>query len=225
MLGESGDDLPWRLVVPVEVLDEVEPATRAAFETFLAALAAHPGAPSVERVPIGPLDDYLDPFRTVQGAEAWRNDGPWLREHPGAVGSAVAQRFRTAAAVTAQDEAAARKALAPLAARLDALVADAVLLLPTVPGPAPMRTRDADALDAVRAATLRLTTPAAVAGLPALSVPLLTVPSLLGPAPVGVCAVSRRGTDIALVRLGRRLAGLLAAGPDAAAPVPGGSPA
>jgi amidase len=218
--GESGHDLPWRLLVPAEVLDDVEPATRAAFEAFLAALAAHPEAPAVEQVSIGPLDDYLAPFRTVQGAEAWRNDGPWLREHPDAVGAAVADRFRAAAQVTADDESAAREALGPLAGRLERLTDDAVLLLPTVPGPAPMRTRDAAAVDAVRAATLRMTTPAAVAGLPALSVPLLTVPSLLGAAPVGVCVVSRRGTDIALVRLGRRLARLAAD-----VPAPGGSPA
>jgi Asp-tRNA(Asn)/Glu-tRNA(Gln) amidotransferase A subunit family amidase len=53
-----------------------------------------------------------------------------------------------------------------------------------------------------------MTAPAAIAGLPAISVPLLTV----GGAPVGVCLVSRAGTDIALVRLARRLAALAAPG-------------
>jgi len=85
-----------------------------------------------------------------------------------------------------------------------------VMIMPTVPGPAPLRTHGGDRVDAVRQATLRMTTPAAIGGLPAVSVPLLTVPSLLGPAPVGVCLVSRPGTDIALVRLARRLARLVA---------------
>ncbi|MDT0182625.1 DUF3225 domain-containing protein [Microbacterium sp. ARD31] len=204
--GESGTDLPWRFLVPTEMLETVEPATRAAFEAFLTALAASPDAPPVDTVSIGDLDEYVAPFRSVQGAEAWRNNGDWLREHPGAVGPAVAERFRAAAAITAEDEAAARRALEPLAERLAALVDDAVLLLPTVPGPAPMRTSAGERVDAVRAATLRLTTPAAVAGLPALSMPLLTVAAQTGPAPVGVCAIARAGTDIALVRLGRRLA-------------------
>ena len=61
-------------------------------------------------------------------------------------------------------------------------------------------------VDAVRIATLRMTTPAAIAGLPSLSAPLLTVRSHLGKAPVGICLTSRSGTDIALVRLARRLA-------------------
>jgi Asp-tRNA(Asn)/Glu-tRNA(Gln) amidotransferase A subunit family amidase len=86
-----------------------------------------------------------------------------------------------------------------------------VLVLPTVPGAAPARGQSGQGIDAVRLATLRMTTPAAVAGLPALSVPLLTVPSVLGPAPVGLCLVSREGTDIALVRLARRLAATVSA--------------
>nr|WP_246414176.1 amidase family protein [Microbacterium thalassium] len=207
--GESGHDLPWRFLVPEEALAAVEDDTRAAFEQMLEVLAAHPSGPEIETVSIGALDDWFVPFRTVQGAEAWRNNGPWLREHPGSVGPAVAERFRAAALVSSADESAARAALAPLAERLHELVGDAQLLLPTVPGPAPMRTSGGEKVDRVRMATLRMTTPAAVAGVPALSVPLLTVPSQLGPAPVGVCAVSRAGTDIALVRLGRRLARVL----------------
>lgn len=200
VFGESGADLPWRFVIPAEALDAADAATRAAFEAFVAASAL-----PVDTASIGDLDDYLVPFRTVQGAEAWRNNGDWLRAHPGATGPAVAERFRAAAAVTAADETAARAALAPLRARLTGLVTDAVLILPTAPGAAPARTAGGEGIDAVRQATLRLTTPAAVAGLPALSVPLLTVASPLGPAPVGVCLIARAGTDIALVRQGLAL--------------------
>lgn len=210
VFGESGRDLPWRFLVPTEVRDAALPGTRAAFDDLCAGLRASADPAEVGDVAIGDLDDYYAPFRTVQGAEAWRNNGPWLREHPGAVGPAVAERFRAAAAVTAADEASARSALAPLRSRLTDLVADAVLILPTAPGPAPMRTAQGERVDAVRQATLRMTTPAAVAGLPAISIPLLTVPSQLGPAPVGVSLISRAGTDIALVRLARRLYARLA---------------
>lgn len=209
--GESGTDLPWRFVVPDEVLAAAEPSTRDAFEALLARLAATAEAPVVERASIGDLDDYLVPFRTVQAAEAWRNNGAWIREHPGAVGPAVAERFAAAADVTAEDEASARALLTPLRERVRDLVHGAVLILPTVPGPAPVRGQSGAGIDAVRIATLRMTAPAAVGGLPALSAPLLTVASTLGPAPVGVCLVSREGTDIALVRLARRLAGAVAA--------------
>jgi len=204
--GESDDDLPWRFVVPTEVLDAVEPDTRAAFDAFLARLAESTDAAPVEFASIGDLDDYFVPFRTVQGAEAWRNNGEWVSAHPDALGAAVADRFRIAREIGSEAEASARRALEPLAERVHALVAGAVMLMPTVPGPAPMRTAVGERVNAVRIATLRMTTPAAIAGLPSLSAPLLTVPSQLGAAPVGVCLTSRSGTDIALVRLARRLA-------------------
>ena len=38
--GESGSDLPWRFLVPAEVLASVEPETRAAFDAFLSRLGA-----------------------------------------------------------------------------------------------------------------------------------------------------------------------------------------
>ncbi|MDQ1123783.1 AtzH-like domain-containing protein [Microbacterium trichothecenolyticum] len=205
--GASGADLPWRFLVPEEILACAEPATRDAFSRLLAALAASEDPPPFRAVHSGDLDTTFAAFRTVQGAEAWRNDGEWMRAHPGAVGPAVAERFRIASGITPVDEAAARAELEPIAAHLAELVDGAVLIFPTVPGPAPQRTAD---VDAVRAATLRMTAPAAVAGLPSISVPLLTLPAPAGPAPVGVCLVSRAGTDIALVRLARRLAALVA---------------
>jgi len=196
--------------VVAEALESAEPDTHAAFEALLARLASSADAPLIGAVSIGDLDAYYEPFRTVQGAEAWRNNGEWLRDHPGATGPAVADRFRDAAAVTPPQEAAARAELARLRERLHAQVSDAVLIMPTVPGPAPMRTRTGSHVTAVRGATLRMTTPAAIGGLPSLSAPLLTVGSLLGPAPVGVSLVSAEGTDIALVRAARRLERALA---------------
>ncbi len=209
VLGASQADLPWRFILPDEAMDAAEPETRSALERVLRRLAASDDPPAVARASIGALDAYYEPFRRVQAAEAWRSNGDWVQAHPGALGPAVAERFRFAATVTAADESASRDALVPLRERLEQLVQGAVLILPTVPGPAPTRTARGERVDAVRQATLRMTTPAAVAGLPALSVPLLSVPSTLGPAPVGVCLISRAGTDIALVRLARRLHHLL----------------
>jgi Asp-tRNA(Asn)/Glu-tRNA(Gln) amidotransferase A subunit family amidase len=202
--GESAQDLPWRFVLPHEVVAAADVPTRAAFDAFVAQLAASEDPPGLRGVSVGAPEEMAEPFRVVQAAEAWRNNESWLRAHPGAVGDAVAARFRTAAAIEAAEEQQARAAVAEAAAVLGELVRDSVLLLPTAPGPAPARA--APDIDRVRAATLLMTAPASLAGLPALSVPLLRVAGPDGrPAPVGVCLISRPGTDIALVRLGRRL--------------------
>ncbi|WP_404429947.1 DUF3225 domain-containing protein [Microbacterium lacus] len=209
--------MPVRLVVPDELVAEADPATRAVFEALLVLVAAHI---DVSTTSIGVLDAYAAPFRTVQSAEAWRSNGAWLRAHRDAIGPNVAERFRAAADVTATEEGAARAALIPLRDRLRDLASERVLIAPTVPGPAPARGRSDPAIPDVRARTLRMTTPAAVAGLPTVSVPLLTVSSALGPAPVGVSLIGPAGSDIALVALACQLADAVATAAPCVSPPP-----
>lgn len=194
--GEHAEPaLPDLLRVPREALDATEPATRRAFEAWC-------DGRRVELVDVGPLADWYEAFRVVQAAEAWRAHGQWVTEHPGATGPDIRERFAMAATITPEREADGRAQVAHHAAVVRALVADAVLALPTTPGPAPARNAP---LDDVRAATLRMTSLAGVGGLPALSVPALRVDGPLGVAPVGVCLVGPRGSDLSLVRYARRL--------------------
>lgn len=201
---DDSPELKRRFVVPEEALAAADPSTRDAFEEALSALGAR-----LERIAIGDLAAYQEPFRIVQAAEAWRNHGEWVTAHPGALGAPVAERFRFAASVTAAEEAAARDALEPLRDRVRAVVDGSVMVMPTAPGPAPLRTSTAAHIDEIRTATLRMTTPVAIAGIPAVSAPLLTIATRVGAAPVGVCFASPTGTDIALVRLAREAAAIL----------------
>ena len=83
-----------------------------------------------------------------------------------------------------------------------------MLLLPSASSPAPALGAD---LEPVRAATMRLTCIAGITGRPALSIPALAVPGPAGGvAPVGLCLVGPRGSDLALVELGAALARHLA---------------
>ncbi|WP_083403616.1 AtzH-like domain-containing protein [Curtobacterium sp. MCBA15_001] len=188
-LGD-GTPAPSDLLVAEELLRMVEPDTRTAFEAFLARTCR-----TVTAVELPPLDELAEVVRTVQAAEAWRNDGAWVSAHPGALGPDVAARFGAAQAVTASAEQDARGRLATFRSAVRDVLAGGVLCLPTVPGPAPLRTADAAVVDRTRTATLRMTAVAGIAGAPAVSAPALTV----GGAPVGVCLVATPGSDVALV--------------------------
>ncbi len=225
--AETGH-LPTRVRVPVQLVDALEQPTRTAFREWLDAVAAHPQVSSVELVDLrddsGEVAALAETFRVVQAAEAWRNHGAWAAEHRGALGPGIVDRFEAAALVTPDQEAVARESLAEARLRLRALVTDAVVVVPTVPGPAPSRTAPQADVEATRAATLRMTTLAGVGGLPALSAPFLTVDSPLGSAPVGVCLLGAPGTDLALVRRARALATTAEATPaEATAAEPGSS--
>lgn len=212
--------LPQRLVVPAEVLACTEDATRDAFQAWLERAAASDQVAGVDVIEIGDLSAYLGVFRTVQSAEAWRNNGAWVQAHPGAVGPDIAARLAAASQVTAEQERAAQVELGRMRQRLRTLTEHAVLALPTTPGPAPARTVAGSAIESVRAATLRMTSLAAIGGVPALSAPFLTVPSPLGPAPVGVCFVGPVERDLDLVRRARAIGAASAAGSVTGSAVP-----
>jgi amidase len=224
-LGREGEAAPatcGEFAVCPELLELADPAVRAAFQEITGPTAsAETAAPALvssaslaslvnpETSQTGPdvFHTIFEAFRTVQAAEAWRTHGSWLRSHPGAPGPDVATRFAWAATVTADRERNARAVLATVRRQLDATLEDKILLLPTAPTPAPLRTADAASLDAVRAATISLTCLAAITGRPAISAPLLSVDG----APVGLSLLGPRGADLDLVARAAALVSLAAA--------------
>jgi amidase len=148
-------------------------------------------------VDVGDPAELFAAFRTVQAAEAWATHGDWVTAHPGVLGADIAGRFEFASRITADEEAAARRAVADALARLDNTLDGRILLLPSTSSAAPQLTADAAEIDAVRTGTMSLTCVAGIGGYPALSVPVLEAAG----APVGLCLVGPRFTDLALIDL------------------------
>ena len=108
----------------------------------------------------------------MQAAEAWLVHGSWVRAHPGVLGADVAARFDWASRVTGSAERAARGVLGAARERLDRILDDRMLLLPSTASTAPRRDSAPADLDRTRSATLALICLAAIGGFPALSAPL-----------------------------------------------------
>jgi len=180
---------PGGFVVDPRLVALAEPAVRDAFAAAIAGVA-------VEEVDLGDPDAMFEAFRVTQAAEAWDSDGGWVAGHPDVLGPGVADRFRIAETVTAEQEAEARAAVAAHRARLDGILGDRVLLVPSASSPAPCLDATPAELDAVRGATLRLTAIAGLTGRPGLGIPALRVPE-----PVGLCLVGPRGSELALLDL------------------------
>ena len=177
---------------------QAEPEVRAAFEAF----------GSFDEVSLGDPQQFFETFRTVQQAEAWRTHGAWITAHPGALGDDVAARFELASRVTPEQEAAARATLERLRSQLDDALGDRVLLVPSASSVAISTTADAETVERTRQGTLKMTAVAGLTGRPALSAPLLSVPNpgALLPAPVGLCLVGPRHSELALIALAEQLA-------------------
>ncbi|MFC8731809.1 AtzH-like domain-containing protein [Luteimicrobium sp. NPDC057192] len=177
------------------------------FRRTVAALTAAGFDVDPVAVDVGDLGELYEAFRVTQAYEAWRQHGPWVTAHPGALGPEVAARFRAASQVTAAEAAAADRAVAEARERIEEHADGRVLLLPSASSPAPDATAPEGVVEASRTATLRLTCLAGITGRPSVSAPLMGVDG----APVGLGFVGMRDGDLATLALAQQVAGALRA--------------
>lgn len=188
------------VVVPA-VITEAEGPVRDAFTVAVACLVEDGVLSSVDTAVLEPttLRRWCTAFRTVQGHEAWALHGDWITAHPGALGPDIAARFATASRIDGSEAADARRVLSSARTTLHSLlVPGTALLLPSTSCAAPHL--GSPTVERARAATLRLTCLAGLAGIPAISMPLARVDG----APVGVSALAEPGADLALTDLAER---------------------
>ena len=153
------------------------------------------------------LDDWMAAFRTLQAAEIWRVHGDWVRAEKPDFGPGIRERFDMASRVTGRQIAAAelvrRRADEIMRELLDG---NRVMVIPTAPGPAPLKDMPAADIERFRNRTLALTCIAGMARLPQVSLPVATVEG----APVGLSILAAPGNDMQLLRFARQIRDALA---------------
>lgn len=188
------------------IIDDLLERADAGIRDRLLSLARRSGLPlrtaRLSEFGLASPDDLSRIFSTIQGREAWAEHGPWIERHPGALGAAVSARFASASQVTREAAADASGERQRFRHLLLERLADAALLLPTTPGPAPLLGHDDAEATRIRQATLPLTCVAPLIGGPALSAPWLES----GSAPVGVSLIGPPDADADLLVLAARLA-------------------
>lgn len=146
----------------------------------------------------GELAAWRNAFRLVQSSEVWEVHGAWIERVKPNFGPGVRDRFAAAAKLDPAEVAAAKELRAAIRGRMESLIdGDAVLVLPTAPGIAPVRAMPEPELDVFRARALELLCPAGHAGLPQISLPFGTLQGC----PVGLSLTAARGRDDMLLDL------------------------
>lgn len=150
------------------------------------------------------LPAWYEVFRVLQFAEIWQTHGPWVREVQPTFGPQIAPRFEAASKVTIDQVEQMTRERARIQAHLDALLTDnAVLVLPTVPGAAPLRGLPLAETVTIRERSLALLCIAGLGGLPQVSLPM----GMIDGCPVGLSLIASRGNDVMLLDLACRIAG------------------
>ena len=185
-----------RLLLPVDAWALVGADTVAAVGPELARLEAKFGAATPVTLAPDGLSHWFEAFRVYQAAEVWQAHRDWVEATNPNFGSGIADRFEIASKITTEALNAASDVRDTVRARMNDLLKDgALLVLPTSPGPAPLRETDNAGLDDFRTRALHLLCAAGLAGCPQLSIPIGTVDN----APVGLSLVGAVNSDRALL--------------------------
>ena len=205
---------PPRFAIAPALSALAEPDVAAALAGTFADVADAGLLGDIDVLDLGDIDELFEAFRTVQAAEAWAVHGAWVLAHPGALGDDIAARFAWASGFDAEAESSARRDLERLRVGLDTVLGGRVLLLPSASSTAPSAVADPASNERTRAGTLRLTCIAGITGRPALSAPLawITRADTATPAPVGLCLVGPRFSDLALIDAAEQISAIIAVG-------------
>jgi len=148
------------------------------------------------------LPQWFEVFRTLQGAEVWAQHGDWITHVRPNLGPGVRERMQWAATLRARDVAPLKDKREDIARRMHELLADdAILVLPTLPGIAPVRNLPVAELEEFRARAMSMLCIAGLARLPQISLPL----ARLYGCPLGLSLIAARNDDTMLLETVRRI--------------------
>ncbi|SDY03403.1 amidase [Variovorax sp. YR634] len=206
LLGADATPLPERvrLLRPDDVWALAVPAAIEALKGAADRVQGLLGAAKGTTVALESFDTMYWNFRYLQSREAWLTDGPLIERYAPPLGPGVAERFAWSREVTDAQVAAGRTFRTAFREHLAALLGtDSVLLMPTMPDIAPLRSDSEAALEDYRNRAIRMLCIAGLAGFPQLSMPLASRDG----APLGISLLGPAGSDRSLVALAQRLAG------------------
>ena len=149
------------------------------------------------------LASWAAAFRILQASEAWMEHGSWVTQYADELGTDIRQRFSIAAGVTPAQVRTAQEVRIAAIRELNRILDSQhkVIVLPTVPTPAPLLSADSATVDDIRMRSQHLLCIAGLAGLPQLSMPWIQVQG----APVGLSIIGGRGCDEIVLHAAHKL--------------------
>ena len=203
----KGKDKAPRLI-SLPALDELVsgPAEAKAYGRMRNTIANALGPVHAAKQPSFSIDELYWAMRKLQAHEAWMAQGEWISVEGRRIGQGIYDRFAFGRTVSAAEVSEAtnrrdsfRKALG------DLLGEDGILVLPTVPCVAPLADSSDEEKGAFRERAIRLLCWSGLSGFPQISLPLGSIGTGDGSAPFGISLLGPAMSDMALIRLGRKV--------------------
>jgi amidase len=132
-------DTPNRMLVIADAFERTEPMVGDAISTVIGSAASVlPEAEPIQIAEDDTLEIWWDAFRVLQAGQVAQSNLPWVQEHNPDLGPGIRERFAMAAAITADETAAAKTVHQRVLERVLSLATSGTILcLPTAPVIAP----------------------------------------------------------------------------------------
>jgi len=153
-----------------------------------------------EEVSIGEesLVEWADHFRILQGSEVWKNLGGWVSANLESVSPPIRARFEMAKNLTIEQIHHSQNKWPQIQNTIYKLLENnAILVLPTVAGIAPLLDAPNDELEIYRKQCFQLLCIAGLCGTPQINLPLCTLEN----APLGISIMGAKGSDLQLLQI------------------------
>jgi len=203
LLGDTSHERPGKLLIADDAFRIAGDVVTRALGSAVERVSSLIGKPAAATVASEGLSQWSQAFRVLQGGEVWASYGDWVTRVKPTLGPGVKERIEWTSTIRPADVDTAREERETIARRMDALLADnAVLVLPTMPGIAPLRNRSQKEINDFRDRALSLLCVAGLARLPQVSLPFAS----LDGCPLGLSLIAARGNETMLLAFARELA-------------------
>lgn len=195
-LQDGDEDFEKALLVP-DITSQLESQTQLAVKDIIDQMAKT--VPDQSETVLHPngLSHLREAFRHLQGLEIWEIHGEWIKQEKPEFGEDIASRFDWASTLDKEIREKYNNVRKRLRQQMQALLGkNGVLIMPTAPGPAPLRNAVGEALNQTRMQTLEMTCIAGLAGLPQITLPWAEVDGL----PIGISVIAAPDQDRKLLK-------------------------
>jgi amidase len=205
LLGADPTPLPARprLLSPTDVWGLIAADVLPAWDSARAQVQAVYGEAAPTSVALDSFEAMYWSFRYLQGREAWMTDGAFIERYAPVLGPGVKERFAWSRDVTDAQVEQAQAFRTRFSAHLAQLLGhDGVLVMPSMPDIAPLRSTDEATLEHYRNQAVQMLCIAGLSGFPQISLPLAGRQG----APLGLSLLGPAGSDRSLIAMAQQLA-------------------
>ena len=205
LLGADPAPLPARprLLSPTDVWGLIAADVLPAWDGARSQVQAVYGEAAPTTVALDSFEAMYWSFRYLQGREAWMTDGAFIERYAPVLGPGVKERFAWSRDVTDAQVEQAQAFRTRFTTHLRQLLGqDGVLVMPSMPDIAPLRSTDEATLEHYRNQAVQMLCIAGLSGFPQISLPLAGRQG----APLGISLLGPAGSDRSLIAMAQQLA-------------------